>query len=100
VYFDFVIRRDPGRFGLIGEGAQRAGPRSAAVVCALLTLLLFQVYVREVVGWTEVATGVLALFFLVRWLAASLRVMRQASARTKGMRRKPERWRSLRSGRR
>jgi hypothetical protein len=100
LYSDTVIRRDPGRFGLIGEVARAAGPRSAALVCGLLTLLLLQVSLRGKFGWPELLTGVLAILFLLRWLVATLRMIRTSSRRSQGMRRKPERWRPLRSGRR
>jgi hypothetical protein len=100
LYYDRVIRRDPGRFGLIGAVARAAGPRSAALVCGLLTLLLLQVTLRGKFGWPELITGVLSILFLLRWLVATLRMIRSSSRRSQGMRRKPERWRPLRPGRR
>jgi hypothetical protein len=96
LYFDRQIRRDPGRFGLIGKQANAAGPRSAALVCGLLTLLLVLIATRENFGWPEVATIVLACGALARWVIASIGLRRRRARRGGKTRRKPEKWRSLR----
>jgi hypothetical protein len=95
LYFDRLIRRDPGRFGLIGAEALAAGPRAAALVCGLLTLLLTLFALRTKVGWPEIITMVAACVLLVRWLVASFRLSRRSAQRSEGQRRKPEHWRPL-----
>jgi hypothetical protein len=95
LYFDLMIRRDAGRFGLIGAEALAAGPRSAALVCGLLTVLLTLFAVRGRVGWPEVLTMIAACVFLVRWLVASIRLSRRSRQRPEGRSRKPEHWRPL-----
>ncbi len=95
LYFDFAIRRDAGRFGLIGAEALAAGPRAAALVCGLLTLLLTLFAVHEKFGWPEIVTMIAAAFFLVRWLVASIRLSRRSRERREGRTRKPDNWRPL-----
>src|SRR5438132_11864186 len=86
LWFDWVIRRDPGRYGLIGDDARAAGPRAAAVICALLTLLLGLFLVRSRIGVPEIVTIAAAGAALTRWLVATVRLLRRTGRRAPGSR--------------